>query len=242
MARRPLDRTLDFIRSLDGAATQEEICKKVLEITKVFGVEHVLAGVVPFPGAMSKVQRSHVLLDAWPQEWAVRYFSRGYLFSDPAIALLPEGRSFQWAQVDQLLQLGPKARLIMNEAADFGLKQGLTIPLIPIENKVIGFSFAGRNLEISPQDQSMLLLVASYAVGRSIAVRDDMENQSVSLTTKEVDVIKWLADGLTRRQIAEKMSISAKGVDWHLSHIRNKLCVRTTTYAVATAMRLGLVT
>ena len=242
MGRRSLDRTLDFIRSLDAADSQDDICRKVLELAGAYGAEHVLAGVVPMPGALPKTQRSNVLLDAWPEEWALRYFSRGYLFSDPAIALLPEGKPFQWSEIGGLLRLEAKGRLIMNEAADFGLKNGFTIPLFPIENEIIGFSVAGPHLEIPPQDQSMLLLMSSYAVGRSIALKDEREQGSVALTAKEAETLKWIAEGFNRHQIADRMHISAKGVDWHLSNIRYKLGARTTAYAVATAMRLGLVT
>jgi hypothetical protein len=54
MARRSLDKTLDFIRSLDAADSQDDICRKVLELAGAYGAEHVLAGVVPMPGALPK--------------------------------------------------------------------------------------------------------------------------------------------------------------------------------------------
>lgn len=239
--RRSLDKTLEFVRSLDRATSQAEICAQILEKTRSFGVEHVLAGTIPLPGEMSRSQRSNVLLDSWPTEWAVRYFSRNYIFSDPAIRLLPEGHAFVWSEIEHLTKIGNKGQRVMEEAADFGLRNGITIPLLPLENEVIGFSLAGRHLEVSPMEQSMLTMLASYAVGRAIAIRDDAERSRVELNEREIEILRWLSDGHVPHEISARLNISDKGVEWHLRNIRMKLSVKTTTWAVAEAIRLGLV-
>jgi LuxR family quorum sensing-dependent transcriptional regulator len=172
MRRPSLDQTIEFVKSLDAARTQEEICARVLAVTRDFGVEHILAGTIPQRGALSQTQKSNILLDRWPRDWAIRYFSRNYIFSDPAIRKLPDGRAFRWSELDAMTRDNPRARLVMNEATEFGLRSGITIPLLPIENEVIGFSLAGRHLEMGPHEESMLLMLASYATGRALVLRD----------------------------------------------------------------------
>lgn len=241
MRRPSLDQTIEFVRALDAARDQEEICKKLLALTKGFGVEHILAGTIPQPGDLSKSQKANILLDSWPSEWATRYFTRNYIFNDPAIRKLPEGKAFRWSELDALTRHNPKAQLVMNEATEFGLRSGITIPLLPIENEVIGFSLAGRSLEMSPHEESMLMMLASYATARAIVLRDDNSQRPNSFTTKEKDVLRFIASGHSRAEIARRMNVTEKAVDWHLRNIRDKMGVSTTTFAVAEAIRLGII-
>jgi DNA-binding CsgD family transcriptional regulator len=61
-----------------------------------------------------------------------------------------------------------------------------------------------------------------------------------SLTPRELDVLGLLAEGLRNTEIAERLVISPKTVDHHVSAILRKLDVRTRGQAGAAATRLGL--
>jgi DNA-binding NarL/FixJ family response regulator len=61
------------------------------------------------------------------------------------------------------------------------------------------------------------------------------------LTTRELDVLRLLADGLGQDEIAERLFISAKTVATHIEHILAKLGVRSRAQAVALAFRDQLV-
>ena len=60
------------------------------------------------------------------------------------------------------------------------------------------------------------------------------------LTARELQVLTLLAEGLRNRQIAERLVVSEKTVDHHVSAILRKLDVRTRGEASAQAARLGL--
>lgn len=60
------------------------------------------------------------------------------------------------------------------------------------------------------------------------------------LTSREAEIIGHLGQGLRNREIAERMYISVKTVDHHISAVLSKLGVRTRTEAVREAARLGL--
>lgn len=60
------------------------------------------------------------------------------------------------------------------------------------------------------------------------------------LTPRELQVLELLADGLRNAEIAERLFLSTRTVDHHVSAIRRKLGARTRGEAVATASRLGL--
>jgi predicted ATPase/DNA-binding CsgD family transcriptional regulator len=60
------------------------------------------------------------------------------------------------------------------------------------------------------------------------------------LTARELEVLALLAEGLRNAQIAERLVVSDKTVDHHVSAILRKLDVRTRGEASAEAARLGL--
>ena len=60
------------------------------------------------------------------------------------------------------------------------------------------------------------------------------------LTARELEVLALLVDGLRNAQIAERLVVSEKTVDHHVSAILRKLDVRSRGEAGAEAARLGL--
>ena len=61
------------------------------------------------------------------------------------------------------------------------------------------------------------------------------------LTSRELDVLALLGEGLTNAAIAEALHLSAKTVGHHVSHILDKLGVASRVEAAILAARLGLV-
>ncbi|NIX75272.1 helix-turn-helix transcriptional regulator [Microvirga terricola] len=239
---RELSDTIAFIRKLDRARSPDDVCAMLLEITRRFGVERVLAGLIPMPGADRRTQLSHVVMSAWPEEWSRRYFSHDYLFRDPTIEQVQKAATpFLWSELEPAYRSDFAARRIMEEASEFKLKEGYTIPLVTIEGDVAGFSLAGERLEMSPEERSMLVLVATYALGRALPLRKIPQVPAADLTLREREALQWVAEGLSDCDISEKMGISEHGVDKHMRAARSKLGTVTRAHAVAEALRRNLI-
>jgi DNA-binding NarL/FixJ family response regulator len=58
------------------------------------------------------------------------------------------------------------------------------------------------------------------------------DQQSVNLTDREKEILDFLSQGYANKEIAEKMFISVPTVRTHLSHIYEKLHVRSRTEAI----------
>lgn len=61
------------------------------------------------------------------------------------------------------------------------------------------------------------------------------------LTEREVEVVRLIADGMTTREIATTLSISAKTADHHVQHIYGKLDVSSRPGVALLAMEHGLI-
>lgn len=65
---------------------------------------------------------------------------------------------------------------------------------------------------------------------------------TTALTSRELDVLRWLALGLPNKAIALKLGISEHTVKFHVGSVLAKLDARSRTEAVTTAARIGLLT
>jgi DNA-binding NarL/FixJ family response regulator len=61
------------------------------------------------------------------------------------------------------------------------------------------------------------------------------------LTSREIEVLALVAEGLSNKAIASELTISAHTVKFHLNAIMSKLDVQSRTAAVVRATRMGLI-
>ena len=70
--------------------------------------------------------------------------------------------------------------------------------------------------------------------------RKSTRANTASLTDRELDILRLLEKGLQNKEIANRLFISAKTVDHHISSIFFKLEVNTRAKAVQEAIRLEI--
>jgi DNA-binding CsgD family transcriptional regulator/tetratricopeptide (TPR) repeat protein len=84
-------------------------------------------------------------------------------------------------------------------------------------------------------------LRASGARGIPRGPRAATRSNPAGLTARELEVIELLAEGLPNAEIANRLVVSPKTVDHHVSAVLAKLEARSRAEAVAAAYRLGIV-
>ena len=81
----------------------------------------------------------------------------------------------------------------------------------------------------------------AYELGHFLSRRRD-ELGAQLLTAREVEILQLAAAGLTARMSAEQLTVSSATIRTHLENIYPKLDVSDKASAVATALRLGIIT
>src|SRR5436305_13225725 len=88
---------------------------------------------------------------------------------------------------------------------------------------------------LSPMAQSVL--VGDYL--QRVRIGEEKDSYS-SLTEREREILKLIAEGYTNNQIAERLVISPKTVDTHRTHVMDKLNLHSRAELLKYAMRRGL--
>jgi two-component system invasion response regulator UvrY len=82
----------------------------------------------------------------------------------------------------------------------------------------------------------------SADIAQKLALRDSAGKKTEGLSTRELEVLRWLAQGQTVKEIAESMGLSPKTVANHQSAIKQKLDADTAIEFMRRASELGLET
>ena len=96
---------------------------------------------------------------------------------------------------------------------------------------------AFRTLEMPDWEQRTLALQEKLAA--SPAPRTSRPAYPDGLTAREVEVLRLLAEGLTNKEIAERLVLSVPTVSRHIATIYNKIDARNRADATAYALRHG---
>lgn len=89
--------------------------------------------------------------------------------------------------------------------------------------------------------ESALDTRSAAMVMKNFLANNDLQNPSLDLTAREMEVIRLLGKGFSNREIGEQISISESTVKFHVRKIMRKLNVNHRTEIVYAAGKLGLI-
>ncbi len=128
------------------------------------------------------------------------------------------------------------------------------VALVSDNEQAVAAAAAGcRGTIPRDMDERAILAVLQVVAAGLVVVTDDLLPDALTpltndapelvedLTTREMEVLRFVAEGLTNRAIAQQMKISEHTVKFHLNAIMSKLGAQSRTEAVVRATRLGLI-
>jgi LuxR family quorum sensing-dependent transcriptional regulator len=224
------------ISDIDAACSSERALEIFEGILQRFGLHSFLITGLPVPHD-SEWHRA-ILHDGWASEWFTRYESEGHFPHDPCAARSRlSAEPFLWHQLPTG-GLTPRARLVMDEAAEFGMKDGICVPIhVPLAGPAV-VTAASDRIEIPPGSMPLIetLCVHLYRKVSNFGNNPDSEEGS-PLTPRERELLQWSAQGKTTEDIACILGITTHTVESHQRNIRDKLDAINVVHAVVKALR-----
>lgn len=205
--------TDDIVRGLDSGGVDY--------LTKPISPNELLARIRVHLGNARQTSSVHSALDSTGQHLLTIGEGQIRWATPRAYSLLTRAKVTEQVQADCLL---PQIRswLAHNPAEqDRMLVRDLQYPLTL---KLIGYQSNGEVL--------MQLIDGKKPTGAELL------KQELDLTEREAEVLFWLANGKTNREIAEILEISPRTINKHLEQIFPKLSVENRTAAAGVALRL----
>lgn len=194
--------------------------------------------------APSAPQRSPYLLGNYPAAWLAHYQRHGYGAIDPVIEHCRRHVTpCLWAAAPPGVQ-APHVREFFREAADYGLRAGIGIPLHGPGHWGMVSIASARPIERDPPDLrelGTLLVFASFLHEAGQRIAGSGAADAVRLTARELDCLRWAADGKTGWEIGQVLGISERTVVFHLDNAAQKLGVIGRRQAVARAIARQLI-
>ncbi len=213
----------------------EITCLRRSALVHEIGLAGISSGIVDKDGALTEMERERLRMHAYYTE---RVLSR------PAA----------------LAQLGAIASLHHERLDGSGYHKGSTAAMQPFPARILAAACAYRT-EISPQpgrpactpSEAATVLQAEAKDGKLDAeavqavlavaghsVRLPRQTLPAGLSEREVEVLRLLAQGMSRKEIASELIIADKTVAHHIEHIYNKIGSSTRPAATLFALQNGL--
>jgi DNA-binding CsgD family transcriptional regulator len=186
-----------------------------------------------------------IMLDGYPEGWVKRYFEESHFEADPVMAycanhIVP----VQWS--DLPVAAGSRAERVMLEAAEFGLRAGITMPVHSPQGELGILSLAldappEVALPITQNSLPYVQLLAGHLHEAVRRVTGLLKVPDPDLSLREIECLRWAADGKTSGEIAQLLGLSESTINFHLNNAMQKLDVVNRQHAVGKAALQGLI-
>lgn len=183
------------------------------------------------------------MVNNYPEQWQRRYADSGYLDIDPTAI---HGRRSQTAIVwsDAVFQ---DVSQMWAEARSFDLKVGIAQSTFGGNGSVSMLTLCRSSMELTATELSKigpyirwLADLAHGALSGTFTPHPNQATPILELTVREIEILKWMADGKTSNDTADILSLSVATVNFHMKNAIGKLNASNKTCAVVKALLLGL--
>lgn len=183
------------------------------------------------------------------EEWLVEVMANNYHLSDPiSHHYMHHTTPLFWHVDDDWSRhpYGENAVDFMAAVKETGYSAGVCIPVFSREC-TRGFVnlIVNNHTEQGLVNIAFCSLLIKYFHEATLRIWLEQEGQNsplnAKLTKRESDVIRYIADGLTSRQTAQKLGISKRTIDAHISSAQFKLGCDNRQQLICIATNLGLI-
>lgn len=227
------------IQSLLTAESETALFQVLAGAARVLGFEYCAYGMrMPLPVSRPKV----FMLNNYSEQWQQRYQQEGYLNIDPTVAhgtrsVMP----LVWSE-----GVFAKNRRFWEDAWVHGLRVGWSQSCYDARGTGGLLTLARSAESMSPAEVRELLPKVSWLAqaaheGMSrLLLPKYMPEAGAVLSAREIEVLRWTADGKTSSEVGMIMNIAERTVNFHVNSALEKLGAVNKTSATIKAAMLGL--
>lgn len=240
MERLLTDILFEFLAACDVAENKADMAGAVRNVSEQLGYDHFAMTFVPL--AHEKLD-TYFIWEHWPPGWRERYLELNYFHSDPVATFVRQSdQPAVWSKLIDRQPLKSKAWRIMEEAGDFGMADGVTVPLHSQAGLTGLFAVAGKREQMTPNEVRLFQIVASSAHNRLTELGSPKVARSspTHITKSESECLSWCVAGKTDKEIGVITGRSQRTVQAHISNLQRKLSAANRAQLIAEAFRRGL--
>ncbi len=231
----------DFV-SLASATSEEDFLARAQRAARTIGFERALFGIEWRPASLPPIQH---ISSGWPAEYQRLYWERGLIAVDPTVPHCQTSADpLVWTPD---MYRTPASFEVLEESRRFGLEHGLSVPMHESSRVVSMMSFA-RDKPLESEAERQLVVAAStmiaqsaHMVAKRVMFPDLTQSVRSQLTPRELECLKWLAQGKSNSVIGTILNLSDHGVEFHVRRLMKKLNVSTRVQAAIVAVEMGVV-
>lgn len=153
--------------------------------------------------------------------------------------------------IEQILKTSPQARVLilsMHASEDYALDalragaSGYLIKDAAVNELEIAINAClKRECYLSPLITQKMVAKYKSLTGDTMSVKSILNYRIEPLTTRHKEILKLIAEGLSTKQIADRLAISIKTVDSHRTELMRRLNIHNVAGLVSYAIQTGLV-
>ncbi|NKL59578.1 autoinducer-binding transcriptional regulator TraR [Rhizobium leguminosarum] len=229
---------LDKLTDLAAIQGDESILMQGLsDLTQHFG----------FTGyAYLHIQHKHTIaVTNYHREWRSIYFEKSFDRLDPVVKRAKSRKQmFAWSGEQDSARLSKEERAFYAQAADFGIRSGVTVPIKTANGSMSMFTLASERPAID-LNHDIDAVAAAAAVGQLHARISFLQTTPTAedvawLDPKEATYLRWIAVGMTMEEIADVEGVKYNSVRVKLREAMKRFDVRSKAHLTALAIRRKL--
>lgn len=228
-----------LLSSLAGTTTAEEIFAEISREARALGFDNCAYGVrLPLPLASPRT----VMYNDYPLAWQERYLQANYVAIDPIV---------KHGQISRIPLIWTDSLFSQNlefweEARSFGLISGWSQSSVGDHGVrgLLTLARSGRPISAAEIDLNGLRMTWLTQMGHlymsKMVVDRFVQESQVQLSDREIEVLRWTAEGKTSSEISDILNLSERTVNFHVANAMAKLNCANKTAATVKAAVLGI--
>lgn len=223
-----------------SAHTEADLLTVLAQAAKQLGFEYCAIGMrLPLPLSNPKI----VMLNNYMPAWRERYETARYLSVDPTVThALVSTKPVLWSD-----EVFARAVDLWEDAGGHGLRIGWGQPVHDIKGTASLLTLARSHDAISSLEavdkapQVAWLAQGAHETLTKVLASKAERLSTVTITAREMDVLRWAGDGKTAAETADILGIAERTVVFHIDNALRRLGAVNKTAGVLKAAMLRLI-